>query len=268
MRVKTSLGAARHDSTGHQKVSTLSWAVTDLAVIVVAERIVVLITGFPAGAFGTNCFVLADSAGSECLVIDPGMEATQRLASVVEQHNLRPVAVLLTHGHLDHTWSVVPVCDGYGIAAYIHHADEHMLADPMSGISRDMQMMLQQFTGAEQVSFEPDEVRDLTDRAVLDIAGVQLEVRHGPGHTPGSVSFHLDSGRAPVMLSGDLLFAGSIGRTDLPGGDHQQMLQSLRDVVLPLEDQTVVLPGHGPQTTIGDERTRNPYLLDLLATGR
>lgn len=222
-----------------------------------------LVTGFPAGPFGTNCFVLAQGPGSECLVVDPGMDAVDRLAEVVAEHRLRPVAVLLTHGHLDHTWSVFPVCDGYGIPAYLHPDDHGMLADPMSGVSPDLAMMLRQITGAEHWRIEPDDERPLADGQALDIAGVPLVVRHGPGHTPGSVSFLGERDGTPLMLSGDLLFAGSIGRTDLPGGDHAAMLRSLREVVLTQQDATVVLPGHGPATTIGAERAGNPYLLEL-----
>lgn len=222
-----------------------------------------LVAGFPAGPWQTNCFVAAPSAGSECIVIDPGMEALPGVQDLVREHRLRPVAVLLTHGHLDHTWSVFPVCDGYGIPGYIHPDDEGQLSDPLSGMSGQMAMMLQQLTGGALHRVEPDEVLPLTDGQVLELAGLNLNVRHAPGHTPGSVSFHGDAEGTPVMFSGDLLFAGSIGRTDLPGGDHQAMLRSLARVVLPLPDDTVVLPGHGGQTTIGAERVTNPYLTGL-----
>ena len=222
-----------------------------------------LVTGFPAGPFGTNCFVVAPGPRSECLIIDPGMDAVAGVRDIVEEHHLRPVAVLLTHGHLDHTWSVFPVCDGYGIPGYIHPNDARQLSDPMSGVSAQMAMALRQMTGGKEHRIEPDEVRSLADREVLDIAGLQLQVRHGPGHTPGSVSFHGDAEGTPLFFSGDLLFQGSIGRTDLPGGDHAAMLQSLASVVLPLPDETVVLPGHGGQTTIAAERAHNPFLADL-----
>lgn len=222
-----------------------------------------LVVGFPAGPFGTNCFLVAASAGSECLVIDPGMEALPGIEAAVEQHRLRPAAVLLTHGHLDHTWSVFPVCSGYGIPAYIHPDDAGQLRDPLSGVSQQMAMALRQMAGERMPRIEPDEVRALADGEVLDLLGLDLSVRHGPGHTPGSVSFHGVTPNAPVMFSGDLLFEGSIGRTDLPGGNHAAMLRSLADVVLPLPDDTVVLPGHGGQTTVGRERHSNPYLQDL-----
>lgn len=224
-----------------------------------------LVVGFPAGPFGTNCFLVAAEAGSECLVIDPGMDALRGIEELLAEHRLRPAAVLLTHGHLDHTWSVFPVCDGYGIPGYIHPDDAGQLSDPLSGMSRQMAMALQQMAGGKMQRIEPDEVRSLGDGEVLDLVGLELTVRHGPGHTPGSVSFHASAQQSPLMFAGDLLFEGSIGRTDLPGGDHAAMLQSLARVVLPLDDATVVLPGHGGTTTIGRERATNPYLRGLRA---
>ncbi|CAN5381190.1 MBL fold metallo-hydrolase [soil metagenome] len=214
-----------------------------------------LVTGFPAGAFGTNCYVLAPGAGSECVVIDPGQDAPGPLADVLAEHRLKPVAVVLTHGHLDHAWSVVPVCSGYDIPAYIHPEDRAMLADPLSWHGEVIGAMIAGLSFAE-----PDELAELADGQVLDLAGVMLTTRHAPGHTRGSVAFELTHPEAPILLSGDLLFAGSIGRTDLPGGSHPQMLDSLARVCLPLADETVVLSGHGPQTTIGRERATNPYL--------
>lgn len=220
-----------------------------------------LITGFPAGPWGTNCFVVADGPGAECVIVDPGKDAHDPLRQIIEENRLKPIAVLLSHGHLDHTWSVFPVCDGYGIPAYIHRADEALLANPLSGISRDMRMMLDSLTGGRMHRIEPDRVEQVVDGAALSVAGLDLMVRHAPGHTPGSVSYHLAAADLPpIMFSGDLLFAGSIGRTDLPGGDHAEMMESLARVVLPMPDETVVLPGHGEQTTIGRERMTNPYL--------
>lgn len=217
-----------------------------------------LVTGFPAGAFGTNCFVLAPGPGQECVVVDPGQDAERPLRDVLAEHRLEPVAVVLTHGHLDHMWSVVPVCDGYGIPAYIHPEDRAMLSDPLSWHGEAIGAMIRglEFT-------EPSEVADLDDGIVLDLAGVRLTVRHAPGHTRGSVVFDLDHPQAPVLLSGDLLFAGSIGRTDLPGGSYEEILDSLARICLSRDDDTIVLPGHGPQTTIGQERVTNPFLQGL-----
>jgi glyoxylase-like metal-dependent hydrolase (beta-lactamase superfamily II) len=216
----------------------------------------VFIAGFPADAFGTNCYVVATAPGEECVVVDPGIGVTERLDDLLAEHKLAPVAVLLTHGHLDHTFSVTPVCHARGIPAYLHPGDEAMLADPLKGISTD----LTQLFGGRFTWVEPDDVRELADGEPLSLAGLEITVDHAPGHTQGSVLFRLPGDEAPLCLSGDVLFAGSIGRTDLPGGDTDMMFASLRDRILPLADETVVLPGHGPATTIGRERASNPYL--------
>ena len=219
-----------------------------------------IVTGFPAAAFGTNCYVVAPGPGEHAVLVDPGIDVVDTLDEVLREHRLQPVAVLLTHGHLDHTFSVTPVCGARGIPAYLHPGDDHMLADPMSGISPEAAAV---FGGRLEWS-EPDDVKALADGEVLRLAGLEITVDHAPGHTPGSVAFRLPHEEVPqVMLTGDLLFAGSIGRTDLPGGDTEQMMASLARTVLPLDDAVVVLPGHGPQTTIGRERATNPFLRDL-----
>ncbi|MEO3796251.1 MBL fold metallo-hydrolase [Nonomuraea sp. B10E15] len=212
-----------------------------------------LIAGFPAGAFQTNCYVVAPAAGEECVIVDPGQDATEGVDELLREHRLKPVAVLLTHGHLDHVWSVAPVCGARDVPAWIHPDDRHLLSDPAAGWSDTSAQLFGGLTLSE-----PDDVRELSDGAVLRLAGLELVVDHTPGHTRGSVSF-----RSPgdeVMFSGDLLFAGSVGRSDLPGGDYATILRSLATKCLPLPDDTVVLPGHGPQTTMGRERAVNPYL--------
>ena len=225
-----------------------------------------LVTGFPAEAFGTNCYVVASAPGEQCLIVDPGIGVLDRLDEVLARHRLFPAAVLLTHGHLDHTFSVAPVCGARGITAYVHPADREMLADPSIGLSAD----LGELFGGRFTYTEPDDVAELTDGATLTLAGLEVTVDHAPGHTGGSVLFRLPGAGTPweadqVCLSGDVLFAGSIGRTDLPGGSTDTMLVSLRDKILPLADDTVVLPGHGPETTIGRERASNPYLRELIS---
>jgi hydroxyacylglutathione hydrolase len=227
----------------------------------------VLIAGFPAAAFGTNCYVVAPGAGEECVVVDPGVEVVAQLDQVLAEHRLRPVAVLLTHGHIDHTFSVTPVCGARGVAAYIHPDDRDLLADPMKGLSRDTAQL---FGGRLEWS-EPEDVRVLDEAEPLRLAGLEIAVDHAPGHTPGSVVFRLPyDGPTPevpeVALTGDVLFAGSIGRTDLPGGSIDAMRRSLAEKILPLRDEVVVLPGHGPQTTIGRERATNPFLAEAAAT--
>jgi glyoxylase-like metal-dependent hydrolase (beta-lactamase superfamily II) len=229
----------------------------------------VLVVGFPAGPWGTNCYLVATGPGEQCLVVDPGKDAAPGVADAVREHGLQPVAVLLTHGHIDHVWSVVPVCGSYGVPAYLHPDDRAMLADPLGAISGQTRAMLEPMTGGQLPVMEPDDVRELGDGAVLELAGLELTVDHAPGHTRGSVMFRRadEADVPPLLLSGDVLFEGSIGRTDLPGGDHQQMLTSLATKVLPLDDRTVVLPGHGATTTIGQERAANPYLLEVARAG-
>jgi glyoxylase-like metal-dependent hydrolase (beta-lactamase superfamily II) len=224
----------------------------------------VLVAGFPAGPWATNCYVAATGPGAECVVIDPGKDAAPGVAELVREHRLKPVAVLVSHGHVDHMWCVAPVAGTYDATAYVHPRDRHLLTDPMAAMSPETAGML---LGGRYEFAEPDRVEELDDLQTLELAGLWFTVDHTPGHTRGSVTFRTPYGEQDVsalLFSGDLLFAGSIGRTDLPGGDHETMLRTLRDKVLPLDDDIVVLPGHGDQTSIGRERATNPYLLDLL----
>jgi hydroxyacylglutathione hydrolase len=227
----------------------------------------VLIAGFPAGAFAANCYVVAPGPGQECVIVDPGQDAEPGITELLAEHRLRPAAVVLTHGHIDHVWSVAPVCDAKGIPAYIHPRDRALLSDPAKGFPLGAGQEL--FGGLEFT--EPDDVKELADGMTLSLVGLEITVNHAPGHTEGSVTFRLPlenpaaAAEEPidVLFSGDLLFAGSIGRTDLPGGDYSTILRSLARVCLTLPDQTVVLSGHGPQTTIGAERRTNPFLAGL-----
>ncbi|GAB2905862.1 MBL fold metallo-hydrolase [Streptomyces mayteni] len=222
-----------------------------------------LIAGFPAGAWGTNCYLVAPAAGEECVVVDPGHLAAPGVEETIAKHRLKPVAVVLTHGHLDHVASVVPVCGAHDVPAWLHPEDRYMLTDP----GRALGMRIGQPLLGDLTIGEPDDLRELTDGAELELAGLSFSVAHAPGHTRGSVTFRLPEHTdvPSVLFSGDLLFAGSIGRTDLPGGDHAEILRSLTRVCLPLDDSTVVLSGHGPQTTIGRERASNPFLRELAA---
>jgi hydroxyacylglutathione hydrolase len=217
----------------------------------------VLVAGFPAGPWQTNCWVVAPQKGEQCVVIDPGHGAEGPLDVLLAELRLRPVAVLLTHGHVDHVWSVAPVCGAKDVPALIHPADRAMLTDPNSGLGAPPGTPI---LGRLEWS-EPDDVRELVDGELLQLAGLQLRVDATPGHTRGSVTFT----GGEEFFSGDLLFAGSIGRTDLPGGSYDQMLASLAAVPLGLPDETVVRPGHGPDTTIGRERATNPFLADIAA---
>jgi hydroxyacylglutathione hydrolase len=233
----------------------------------------VFVLGFPALAFGTNCYLIAPAPGEECLVVDPGIGVLDRLAELLSQHRLRPAAVLLTHGHVDHVYSVTPVCGGYGVAAHVHGEDRYRLADPLKSLDPALLAMFEQQFGARASWQEPADVVPLADGDTLRLAGLDVDVLHAPGHTEGSVMFGLPQVPDGVdlaggtLLAGDVLFAGSIGRTDLPGGNHAAMMRSLRDKVLTQPDDRLVLPGHGSATTIGRERASNPYLREAAELG-
>jgi glyoxylase-like metal-dependent hydrolase (beta-lactamase superfamily II) len=177
----------------------------------------------------------------------------------VSDLKLKPVGVLITHGHLDHTFSVLPLTKQIPMRTFVTADDRFLLTDPMGALDRGgvSEQFLKAF-GLEKFK-EPDEVVELEDLATFEVAGMQITSIFAPGHTKGSVMFTIDNQQ---LISGDVLFAGSIGRTDLPTGSASQMRKTLRDRILTLPDSLNVLPGHGGQTTIGIERVRNPYLQD------
>lgn len=223
-----------------------------------------LVKSFEAAAFGTNCYVVAAGPGEPCVIVDPGIGVVTELDALLTEDRLQPAAVLLTHGHFDHCFSVAPVCGARGITAYVHPGDRQLLADPAQGISAGLAEMF----GGRLAYSEPEDVSELpADGGVISVAGIEFVVDHAPGHTRGSVLFRFTTASEVACLSGDVLFAGSIGRTDLPGGSMDEMVASLRDKILPLDDDVVVLPGHGPATTIGRERRTNPYLLEVATPG-
>ena len=201
------------------------------------------------------------------MIIDPGLGAETGVGELVAEHRLKPVAVMLTHGHLDHMFSVTPLCRSSHAVCWIHPADRNLLADPLAGMGPETRALLTQLVPGHSGFVEPDEVRELVDATTVEVAGIDFRATHAPGHTPGSTMYQTHAGPTPdgesVVFSGDVLFAGSIGRTDLPGGDLGEMLESLRHKVLPLPDSVVVLPGHGPSTTMATERATNPYLRQL-----
>lgn len=212
--------------------------------------------------FETNCWILALGTGQECIIVDPGM-AKPNLVNEIEQKvselKLKPVAVFITHGHLDHTFSVLPLTKQVPMRTFVTGADRFLLTDPMGALDRGgvSEQFLRAF-GVEKFK-EPDEIVELEDFSTFEVAGMQITSIFAPGHTKGSVIFTVENQQ---LISGDVLFAGSIGRTDLPTGSATQMRKTLRDRILTLPDGLNVLPGHGGQTTIGTERVRNPYLQD------
>ena len=212
--------------------------------------------------FETNCWILALGTGQECIIVDPGM-AKPNLVSEIEQKvaelKLKPIAVLITHGHLDHIFSVLPLTKQVPMRTFVTGADRFLLSDPMGALDRGgvSEQFLRAF-GVEKFK-EPDEIVELEDFSTFEVAGMQITSIFAPGHTKGSVIFTVNNEQ---LISGDVLFAGSIGRTDLPTGSASQMRKTLRERILTLPDGLNVLPGHGGQTTIGTERVRNPYLQD------
>lgn len=221
-----------------------------------------LIASFPAGPWQANCYLVAAAAGAECVIIDPGVDAADGVRSVVAEHDLRPVAVVASHGHLDHTYGIAELADGYGVPCWINAADRDLLADPFAAMPPGVDRMLAD-SGYRTEFAEPGRVETLGDGDRPTLAGLEFTHVAAPGHTPGSSLFRLpyeDEGFSEVVFSGDVLFAGSIGRTDLPRGNPTRMLETLRTTVLGLPDSAAVLPGHGSQTTMARERAANPYL--------
>lgn len=216
-----------------------------------------LIRVHPAPMYATNCWIVAAEKGSECIIVDPGMpDISAEIEMIVEEEGLKPVAVLLTHGHLDHTFSVIPLADGYGIPAYIHSEDRKALLHPEIVHGEEF---ISSFLSGKKWD-EPNQVLELKNNQKFEAVGLNITAIHAPGHTAGSLMFTVND---EVLISGDVLFAGSIGRTDLPTGSQDEMMRTLTTKIVPLGDHLRVLPGHGPDTTIEYERRTNPYLKQL-----
>lgn len=222
-----------------------------------------LVESVPATVLATNCWVVAPADGEDCVVIDPGGGLHDRLARLLDAHRLAPVAVLVTHGHFDHTLSAAGLSDDCRAPVHIHAADRWQLADPWAGIGLPPGTPV---PGLRDVLGRvPADVREVADGDELRLAGLVVRVTAVPGHTPGSVVYSVESDGGRQMFTGDFLFAGSIGRMDLPGGDEEQMLESLRETVLTAPADAAVHPGHGPSSTIGRELATNSYLRQLRA---
>ena len=209
-----------------------------------------------APMFATNCWVIAPTPGGECIIVDPGApDISAEVELLIQEAGLKPVAALLTHGHLDHTLSIKPLADGYQIPTYIHSEDRSFVANPAGLHGPAFAPFLEGLTLSE-----PADLRELRNGAVLDLLGMKITAIHAPGHTAGSMVFIVND---EILLSGDVLFAGSIGRTDLPTGSASEMSATLQKKILPLADELRVLPGHGVETTMKFERKNNPYLKEL-----
>ncbi|UGB29507.1 MBL fold metallo-hydrolase [Metabacillus sp. B2-18] len=201
----------------------------------------------PLGPLQTNCYLFFNER-KECLIIDPGGDG-KKLISLLEQQHIKPLAILLTHAHFDHIGAVDDVRKQWGIPVYVHKQEKDWLSD--SSLNGSQFFM----AGAVSVA-EPDKL--IKGEGKLEIGEFSLQVYETPGHSPGSVSFYVEE--AGIVFSGDALFAGSIGRTDLPGGNHEQLIKSIHNKLLNLPEETIVLSGHGPVTSIEQEMESNPFL--------
>ncbi|MBT2754744.1 MBL fold metallo-hydrolase [Mesobacillus foraminis] len=201
----------------------------------------------PLGPLQTNCYILSNRNNS-CLIIDPGEEA-EKVFRYLNQKKLKPAAILLTHAHFDHIGAVEPIRGKYSVPVYLHTQEKKWLSDPVLNGSR--------LFGMGEVKAEPADYL-LSGNQDLSIGEFTFTVLETPGHSPGSISFYFQE--AGLVASGDALFQGSIGRTDLPGGSHETLLKSIHKKLLVMPEETLVLSGHGPVTTIGQEMDSNPFL--------
>jgi hydroxyacylglutathione hydrolase len=201
------------------------------------------------GDFETNCYVLRDnSAASDCVIIDTGLEAGA-LLEFLEANKLNPAALILTHGHADHIAGVEPVRKKFpSIQVYIHKLDSNMLTSAAANLSI--------LTGVSLTARKADILVDEGD--IIEKAGIKLRVLHTPGHTPGGICLYCE--KENIVFVGDTLFAGSIGRTDFPNGDMKQLIRGIKSKLFVLSEKTIAYPGHGPETTIGQEKAENPFL--------
>lgn len=227
-----------------------------------------LIEGLRLWVAGTNAWIVsADGPGGECVLVDAPPDPSAILGRLRDQ-GLTLVALLATHGHVDHIGGVAEVVgaqDGRDragpVPVHIHDGDRHMLLDPI-GTGGTLGELL----AYGDIDLDPPElIYGLDDGEKVKGAGMTFTAIHTPGHTPGSVCFALEvDGEAPILFSGDHLFKGSIGRTDMPGGSLEQLVESMIEKILPMPDEVRVLPGHGDTTTVGDERRTNPFLLKMV----
>lgn len=218
--------------------------------------------------WGEICWLVAAGPGQPALVVDPGLGAVDAVGRVCRDNDLTVAGVLASHGHVDHVADAARLADQWRVPVWIHPAERDLLTDPTQGLDPAARALVGDLMGVGDRVAEPHRVIELADGQVLDLAGYAVTVLHAPGHRPGCVIFRVPIGDQTVAFTGDVLFAGTIGRTDLPGGSRAQMVASLRDVVLgaagdgrlhlPLD--TIVLPGHGPRTVMAVERSTNPYL--------
>jgi hydroxyacylglutathione hydrolase len=236
------------------------------------------VLGAPLGRWQTNCFVIGDHDRGTAVVIDPGEHGETQVPELLAAAGVRCEAILLTHGHLDHAWAVPGLARSLQVPVLLHADDRWLWDDPAAAFGMPPELLEQQFG----LRWDPptEHLLEVTHAQRLSFAGVDFEVAHNPGHTPGHVTYlgsdlagvpitfalgERDEATDAVLFSGDLVFSGSIGRTDFPRGSTEDMMRSLAATVLPLQDDTLILSGHGPDTTVGHERATNPFLREAAA---
>lgn len=240
------------------------------------------VTAVALGRWQTNCVVVSDHAARRAFVVDPGEGGGDHVPTLADRLDVEVEAILLTHGHLDHTWAAPTLAERLDVPIHLHPADRFLWDNPADIYGVPTAMARAGLREQFGLDWDPptDRLRDLVGQDVLDVAGFRLSVQHAPGHTPGSVAFLLHDVRgadvlvsvgsdqtAPddVLLAGDFVFAGSIGRTDFPRSSTDEMMASLRRHLPAMAGDTLVVPGHGPETTVGHELATNPFVRQALA---
>lgn len=258
----------------HTSFPAWSHTVADLSLVAV-----------PMGRWQTNCVIVADQGTGRGLVVDPGEGAASRIPALVGELDVEVEAILLSHGHLDHTWAAPALADELDVPIHLHPSDRFLWRNPAHsfGVPDDQVLAVLEAQFGLSWSAATTRLVDLTDGQAITAAGQRITVTHTPGHTPGSVTFLLhdvlgadvavavgrdQAASNDVLLSGDLLFAGSIGRTDFPRGSMDDMMASLRRHLPTMAQDTLVLSGHGPDTTVGAELATNPYVREALASAQ
>jgi glyoxylase-like metal-dependent hydrolase (beta-lactamase superfamily II) len=224
------------------------------------------VEGFALGMWQANCYLLGDLELGTAVVVDPGQDGAQAVRQRLAARGVTCEAILLTHGHLDHVWSAPELAADLDVPILLHEGDRWLWDDPAAAFGNLPPNALKQQFGLD---WDPptERLESLRDHQTLRFAGIPMAVRHTPGHTPGSSVFLLTDtgGDDPLLISGDLIFKGSVGRTDFPRGSWEQQMESIARVVLPLDDRTLIVSGHGPETTVGEERASNPFLREMAA---
>ncbi|MCM8780637.1 MAG: MBL fold metallo-hydrolase [Candidatus Omnitrophica bacterium] len=198
------------------------------------------------GAFQVNCYVLASGKESSAIIIDPGDEK-RKIEQILNKYKLNPIFIINTHGHIDHIG-----CDNeFGIPIYIHRDEIPLLKDASLNLSNFL---------SRSFKVKSHLIRPLNDKEIIELEGIRLEVIHTPGHTPGAMCLLMKSPKNKILFTGDTLFFHSIGRTDFPGADERFLIRSIKDKLFNLADDTLIYPGHGPPSTIGEEKRNNPFL--------